>query len=162
MIISELPKSTNHVTQKSQVHDCTHFSLRGREGGGEKKKKTKHPSCLQKLHHSWETCCRKYTVWANGKMTRKTGGKNTSHGVNVNHCTSSYRWGGKTQDEHKKPFKNTSPEKGRPVLNTVQKRLEPSSILLSSKIRPQIIFNNKVTQQQQQQQHWKMDVSLEK
>lgn len=53
-------------------------------------------------------------------MTRKTGGKNTSHGVNVNHCTSSYRWGGKTQDEHKKPFKNTSPEKGRPVLNTVQ------------------------------------------
>lgn len=116
MIISELPKSTNHVTQKSQVHDCTHFSLRGREGGGEKKKKTKHPSCLQKLHHSWETCCRKYTVWANGKMTRKTGGKNTSHGVNVNHCTSSYRWGGgaKHRTSIKSLLKTRLQKKGDP------------------------------------------------
>lgn len=37
----------------------------------------------------------------------------------------------------KKPFKNIFPEKGRPVLNTVQKSLEQSSIFLSTKIWPQ-------------------------
>lgn len=50
--------------------------------------------------------------------------------------------GGKTQDENKKPFKNIFPEKWRPVLNTVQKRLEQSSIFLSLKIWPQWKISN--------------------
>lgn len=44
---------------------------------------------------------------------------------------------GAKQYNNKKPFKSIFPEKGRPVLNTVQKRLEQSSIFLSSKIQPQ-------------------------
>lgn len=50
--------------------------------------------------------------------------------------------GGKTQEEIKKPFKNIFPEKGRPVLNTVQKSLEHSSIFLPSKTRTTIKINN--------------------
>ncbi len=44
--------------------------------------------------------------------------------------------GGKTQEGNKKSPKNIFPQKGRPVLNAVQKSLEQSSIFLP-KIRPQ-------------------------
>lgn len=54
--------------------------------------------------------------------------------------------GVKRQDESKNHFKSIFPEKGRPVLNTVQKRPEQSSIFLSTEIWPQL--DNKVTQQQ--------------
>lgn len=127
------------MLQKSQVHDCTIHQntvvlmfLKNAptcHWGGEKN------ILPEKLHNSWVICCRKHTVSAPPKSQRKWG-KNTSY-ESMSTTANQVTGGGKTQDENKKPFKNIFPEKGRPVWNTVQKRLEHSSIFLSSKIRPQ-------------------------
>lgn len=150
----------SHRNPRSMTAPTSHWGG-GREGGRRRKKQNTHLACknyiIPERLAAENTLSEQMAKWQ-GKRGVKTrlmeSMSTTAHQVTGG-------GGGKTQDEHKKPFKNTSPEKGRPVLNTVQKRLEPSSILPSSKIRPQIRFNNKVTQQQQQQ-HWKMDVSLEK
>lgn len=66
-------------------------------------------------------------------QNHKENRKNTSY-ESMSTTANQVTGGGETQDGIKKPFKNRFPEKGRPVLNTVQKSLEQSSIFLSSKI----------------------------
>lgn len=83
-----------------------------------------------------EICCRKHCL-SKAKTTKENRGKTPFLVREAMSTTANQVTGGvKTQDQNKKPFENSSPEKGRPVSNTVQKRLEQSSIFLSSKTRP--------------------------
>lgn len=94
----------------------------------------KHLAWKSRLRHSWEICCRKYTVSALPKLQRKYE-KHVSW-VNVNNSIK-LQVGSKHRTRIKNLLKASSQRKRRPFLNTVQKTLDRSSIILSSKIWPQ-------------------------
>lgn len=110
-----------HDTSRQLLRNCSlkntpYFSFRG-------KKKT---NCLKNYIIPERSAAENIL---SRHCQKKIGGKNTSY-ESISTTANQVTGGCETKDEDKKPFKNIFPEKGRPVLNTVQKRLDQSSIFL--------------------------------